>query len=106
MRNSRRRKLSVNASDTFPIGDGTRLCRPQIGTSIDVPWHVKTLLVSYKECLMPSTNHTYRVTFVPDGCKSFKMDQEVRLWVPDPPPSTITLNYGTPCDGVQLVLIS
>lgn len=52
------------------------------------------------------TNHTYRVEAVPDGCEMFEVGQEVRMYVTDPPPKSITLNYGRGCDGIELVLVS
>lgn len=52
------------------------------------------------------TNHTYSVSYVPATCKTISVGTIIRVEVVDPPPSTITLNYGGGCDGIVANLIS
>ncbi len=56
---------------------------------------------------MPNeSTHTYEVTYVPAGCKSYTIGMRLRLTVVDPPPTSITLNYSGACNGVIATLIS
>ena len=49
--------------------------------------------------------HWYRVTSVPAGCTEYEVDQEIELYVPEPPPNPHTIGSGA-CTGVTLELIS
>ena len=52
------------------------------------------------------TSFTYVVTYAPPECEQVHVGQRIRLFVADPPPATMTLNYGGVCDGVVATLAS
>ena len=53
----------------------------------------------------PGTLYTYQITFVPLGCKQYAVGQIIRVQAGNPPPATITLNYGGACNGVIATLV-
>lgn len=51
------------------------------------------------------TTHTYEVSWVPEACKTYVVGMRLRVSVMNPPPASITLNYGGNCNG-SLDLVS
>lgn len=47
----------------------------------------------------------YVITSVPSGCTMYSIDDIIELWFQPPPPSTVVLNYGSPCNGITADLI-
>jgi hypothetical protein len=52
------------------------------------------------------SNHTYVITSVPKGCEAYVVGQRIRVYVSNPPPQSIVLNYGNQCDGIVATLAS
>ena len=49
--------------------------------------------------------HNYRVISVPDGCTNYSVDDEVEMYVAEPPPTQIVLGGSDPCAGTAMALI-
>lgn len=48
----------------------------------------------------------YKVTSVPPGCTTYALNQVVSFDLPDPAPSTYTLETSGPCEGAVGTLVS
>lgn len=50
------------------------------------------------------TTYEYTISWSPADCKDYPVGMVIRLQFPGPPPSSVILNYESPCVGIVAVL--